>query len=88
MFITCRSRELEEACFLNFSVKLFLDDKLDKLSQFKKDLEMCETADENCSIVQKYLEDFSKVLEKDSMWQCELISILIATFLMVLLLFV
>ena len=63
-----RSRHLEETAFLNFTVTSFLESNFEKLKELKSELEKCEIADENSSVVQKYIEEFSHMLEMEPMW--------------------
>ena len=59
---------MEETSFLNFTVQLFLSNSSEKLTELETELQACVTADENCSTVQRYIEEFSRLLESDSTW--------------------
>lgn len=66
-----RSQQIEENCFIGFSVQQFLEGKKAKMEQFVSELENCETGDERCAIVEDYLGAFQITLTKDPLWTRE-----------------
>ena len=64
----CRSQQIEENCFVGFSIQQFLEGKKGKMDQFVSELENCETGDERYAVVEDYLGAFHVTLAKDPLW--------------------